>query len=261
MSGLDRYMRLLRLFGAAKSEWTVQEMADRLGAPASTVYRSVRDLVAADLLEPANEAQYRLGAAFIEFERLIRLTDPLMRAANPLLRDLSLQAGLPCAVFLARLYGDTVMCVADDRPRDAGIVTSYERGRPMPLTRGATSKAILAQLPARRLGKILLLAQKADAKDPFRQPLEDFRAQLATVRKRGYCITRGEVDKGLVGIAAPVAVPDQGINASLTLVVDAAQLDDRTERRLVMLIVSATGLLTDLLMERDSAQRGVRTAG
>jgi len=261
MSGLDRYMRLLRLFGEAKSEWTVQEMADALAVPASTVYRSVRDLIAADMLEPAGEAQYRLGAAFIEFERLIRLTDPLVRTAHPLLRDLSLQVGLPCAVFLARLYGDTVMCVADDRPGDAVIKTSYERGRPMPLTRGATSKAILAQLPARRLGKVLLQAQKANPKDPFAIPIDDFRAQLATVRKRGYCVTRGEVDKGLVGIAAPIAVPEQGINASLTLVVEAAQLDDRAERRLVMLVVSTAGLLTDMLTERGSTPGILRTTG
>jgi DNA-binding IclR family transcriptional regulator len=261
MSGLDRFIRILRLFGEAKSEWTVQEMADTLVAPASTVYRTVRDLVAADLLEPASEAQYRLGAAFIEFERLIRLTDPLVQAGNPLLRDLSLQVGQPCAVFLARLYGDTVMCVADDRPSNAGVETSYERGRPMPLTRGATSKAILAQLPARRLGKILLQAQRADAKDPFAVPVDEFRAQLIAVRKRGYCITRGEVDKGLVGIAVPIAVSDRGINASLTLVVEAASLDDRTERRLVMLMISTAALLTDMLVERGNAGHAARNAG
>jgi DNA-binding IclR family transcriptional regulator len=258
MSGLDRFVRVLRLFGEAQAEWTVQEMADALDAPASTVYRTVRELVGADLLEPASEAQYRLGAAFIEFERLIRLTDPLVRAGQPLLRDLSLQVGMKCAVFLARLYGDTVMCVADDRPTDNTVQTSYERGRPMPLTRGATSKAILAQLPTRRLNKIL--AQRAGDSDPFAVPEGEFRAQLASVRKRGYCVTRGEVDKGLVGIAVPISVPERAINASLTLVVEAASLDDRTERRLVMLVIATAGLLTEAL-ERIEANRKERIAG
>jgi DNA-binding IclR family transcriptional regulator len=258
MSGLDRFVRVLRLFGEERAEWTVPEMAEALDAPASTVYRTVRDLVGADLLEPASEAQYRLGAAFIEFERLIRLTDPLVRAGTPLLRDLSLQVGMKCAVFLARLYGDTVMCVADDRPADGAVETSYERGRPMPLARGATSKAILAQLPTRRLNKIL--AQRAGDTDPFAVPADEFRAQLAQVRKRGYCVTRGEVDKGLVGIAAPISVPDRAINASLTLVVEAAHLDDRTERRLAMLIISTAGLLTEAL-ERIETGRKQRIAG
>jgi DNA-binding IclR family transcriptional regulator len=108
---------------------------------------------------------------------------------------------------------------------------------------------------------VLLQAQKTSATDPFALPIDDFRAQLASVRKRGYCVTRGEVDRGLVGIAAPIAVPEQGINASLTLVVEAAQLDDRTERRLVMLIVSTTGLLTDMLVERGTIPSDLRTTG
>ncbi len=259
MSGLDRFVRVLRLFGEARAEWTVQEMAEALDVPASTVYRTVRDLVGADLLEPASEAQYRLGAAFIEFERLIRLTDPLLRAGGPLLRDLSLQVGMKCAVFLARLYGDTVMCVADDRPAGSTVKTSYERGRPMPLTRGATSKAVLAQLPTRRLNRIL--AQRAGDGDPFAVPTDQFRAELAAVRKRGYCVTRGEVDKGLVGIAVPIRVPERAINASLTLVLEAASLDDRTERRLVMLMISAAGLLTEALERIDTSDRQRRIAG
>ena len=47
------------------------------------------------------------------------------------------------------------MCVADTVPTDARVKTSYERGRPRPLTRGATSKVILAQLPTRRLTSLL----------------------------------------------------------------------------------------------------------
>jgi DNA-binding IclR family transcriptional regulator len=56
---------------------------------------------------------------------------------------------------LARLYGDRVICAVNERHESADLVTSYERGRPMPLTRGATSKTILAQLDGRRLKKLL----------------------------------------------------------------------------------------------------------
>src|SRR5690349_4197799 len=103
MSGLDRYVAVLRLYGVEKSTWTVQEMADALGIPASTVYRTIRDLVAATFLEPATEAHYRLGAAFVEFDRLIRLTDPLVRRGQSLLRDVTTQARIPCVAILARL--------------------------------------------------------------------------------------------------------------------------------------------------------------
>ena len=246
MSGLTRYALILRLFGEAKSDWTIAEIATELEVPVSTVYRTVRDLLAESFLEPATEGHYRLGSAFIAFDRLIRLTDPIMRVGNVLLQDMARQAGVPCVGVLARLFGDTVMCVADTLPSDNGIRTSYERGRPRPLTRGATSKVILAQLPARRLNR--LLEARAARQDRRHAPdPADMRDELALIRKRGYCITRGEVDKGMVGLAAPVSVPGRALMASLSLVVPAAALEDSIERRLVLLLVSAASLLTEKL--------------
>jgi DNA-binding IclR family transcriptional regulator len=161
----------------------------------------------------------------------------------PMLPDLVQQAGVPCVAVLARLYGDTVMCVADARSQGTWVQTSYERGCPRPLTRGATSKAILAQLPARRLNRLLPPV-------PEDQPgaaSRDFRNELNLIRKNGYCITRGEVDAGRVGVAVPVSVPEQGLVASLSVVLDAASVNDEVERRLVLLLVSLSSILKEKL--------------
>jgi DNA-binding IclR family transcriptional regulator len=260
MSGLSRYSEVLRLFTEAKSDWTVQEMSEALNVPGSTVYRTVRDLVAENFLEPATEGHYRLGAAFFEFDRLIRLTDPIVRVGTALLWDVATQARIPCVGILARLYGETVMCVADAIPTDAKVYTSYERGRPQPLTRGATSKAILAQLPTRRLNK-LLQAHAARDQHPHAPSPSELREELASIRKRGYAVTRGEVDKGMVGIAAPVSVPAWALTASLTLVVEASALDSATERRLVLLVVSTASLLREELSRIDEALPEIRKVG
>jgi DNA-binding IclR family transcriptional regulator len=250
MSGLGRYVKVLRLFGEGKSDWTMPEISSALGVPTSTVYRTVRDLVAENLLEPATEAHYRLGAAFVEFDRLVRVTDPLYQAGTTLLHEVAVQARLPCVAVLARLYGDTVMCVADAASADCSLGISYERGRPRPLTSGATSKVILAQLRPRRLKRLLATAQH-ESKRPFGRSESEFRDELAGIRRRGYCVTRGEVDKGLTGIAAPVALPAQALTASLSLVVDTKTLDDPTERRLVLLLVSSASLLTEQLRHQE----------
>jgi DNA-binding IclR family transcriptional regulator len=63
MSGLGRYVKVLRLFGEPKSNWTMPEISAVLGVPTSTIYRTVRELVAENLLEPATDAHYRLGSA------------------------------------------------------------------------------------------------------------------------------------------------------------------------------------------------------
>jgi DNA-binding IclR family transcriptional regulator len=245
MSGLARYMTILRLFDDRKSEWTVPEISTALAVPTSTIYRTIRELVAHGLLEQATESYYRLGAAFVEFDRRVRLTDPLYQAGTSLLQDISLQSRVPCVAVLARLYGDTVMCIADAASADAEVHTSYERGRPRPLTQGATSKVILAQLTTRRLRR--LLANDAFVKSRGSFPLSEiaFREELAMIRRQGFCVTRGEVDKGVVGIAAPVSVPEVALTASVSLVVPSSVVDDVVQRRLILLLVSSASLLVE----------------
>jgi DNA-binding IclR family transcriptional regulator len=245
MGGLSRYVSVLRLFDEERADWSVAEMAAALRLPVSTVYRTVREMVAVDFLEAGTAGRYRVGACFIEFDRLVRITDPLYRIGATLLRDVVIQARVPCVALLSRLYDDKVMCIADYTSAEDGIQTSYERGRPRPLTRGATAKVILAQLPPRRLSKLLDNAS-ADA-TPIPKSVSKFREELAAIRKRGYSITRGEVDKTVVGIAAPVTVMDRALVGSLSLAIPAAKLEDTLERRLVLLVVSSAKFLTSEL--------------
>jgi DNA-binding IclR family transcriptional regulator len=256
MAGLKRTIRILKLFDETHDARTIPEIAAALDIPVSTAYRAVREMVAEKLLESETGAHYRLGAFFVEFDRLVRVTDPLHRAGTTLLRDVVMQARMPSVGVLARLYGDTVMCVADAASADGTVRTSYERGKPRPLTRGATSKVILAQLPARRLARLMTSADAELGQGPFPKTAAEIREELAAIRRRGYSVTRGEVDKGLVGIAAPVVVKARGVIGSLSLVVEARQLDETAERRLVLLVVASASLLTEALMARpDDAER------
>jgi Bacterial transcriptional regulator len=131
-----------------------------------------------------------------------RVTDPLYSIGNVVLRNVVEQARVPC-------------------------------GLPRPLTRGATSKVILAQLTSRRLAKLLDNGRKKSA--PLPKSESEFRDELVAIRKRGYSITRGEVDRHVVGIAAPVSVPERALIGSLSLVVPAPSLDSTLERRLLLL--------------------------
>jgi len=236
MAGFDRYAAVLRLFSVEAPSWSVTAMADALESPASSVYRTVSELVRAGMVEQAGEARYRLGAAFVAFDRLARLSDPLVQHGAGLLADIVAQTHLPCVGLIARMYNTTVMCVADAAAGSAGFRSSYERGRPMPLTAGATSKAILAHLPARRLHALL-------KSEPGLAP--DFRASLAEIRRRGFAVSRGEIDAGLMGLAVPISAP--GLVASLSLVLRETDMAERDEPRLVLMLVAASAMLADRL--------------
>lgn len=249
MAGLSRYRSVLELFTEARPSWTVSGISQSLGLPGSTAYRTVRELVRAGFLEPSAGASYRLGAAFLIYDRLIRLTDPLIRAGYGILQEAVRQAQVPCVGLLARLHHETVMCIADDATAAADFRSSYQRGRLMPLTKGATSKVILAELSGRKLGK-LLKTVAADT-DPLGEKVEEFKDGLARIRKGGYCISRGEIDDGLVGIAAPIVAQELGIIASLSLVLSAEGLTDAVERRITLLTVSSAALVSEQLRLSD----------
>jgi hypothetical protein len=53
MSALNRYLAVLRLFDETNSDWTVPDIAEAIDTPSSTVYRTVRELLAANFLEVA----------------------------------------------------------------------------------------------------------------------------------------------------------------------------------------------------------------
>ena len=242
MAGIDRYVRVLRLFTEKGSSWTVAEMAEALEASSSTIYRTVREMVAVGFLESTVEAQYRLGPVFTEYERTIRVSDPLIRSGAVFLEPLVEQAGIPATAVLARLYGDRVMCVAEARSPQFKHRTSYERGRPMPILRGATSRAILAALGSRRRTRLLKMAGPEEA---AAQAL--LLAELDGVRKSGICVTRGEVDKGLVGIAAPIQNRSLGIDASLSFIVAEPDFQGTAVPRIYSLLSSHAQLIENYM--------------
>ncbi len=56
--------------------------------------------------------------------------------------------------------------------------------------------------------------------------LADFKAEVDLVRERGFAITRGELEEGLDGIAAPVFGPDGHVMAALGVSGPAFRIED-----------------------------------
>jgi len=252
MTGIDRYARVLNLFTVRNSSWTVQGISEQLDTAASTVYRTVRELVASGFLESTVDSHYRLGPTFLQFERIISATDPLVRSGVVFLETLVEHSGIPCSVVLARLHGEKVMCVAESRSHSFDVKTSYERGRPMPILKGATSRAILASLEARKRKKLL---KKISAVENFDN--NKLTEELDKIRKRSLCISQGEVDKGMVGLASPIRNKSMGIDASLSFILEQKHLNEVVQVRLVSLLSTHSRLIENYMDDayKDIYQR------
>ncbi len=222
-SSADRMLGILDYFTTETPAWTVDALQAEMGGSRATTYRYVKALVDAGLLAPAAGGAYVLGARIIELDRQIRLCDPLLAAARDVMSRVcdTYQANL----MLCSFYGEKVMCVHQEWI-DTKVQSSYERGRPMPLFRGATARMILAHLPTYQQKNLLLNHAKEIADSGLGETWEEFRGNLKAMRRDGSCVSFGQIDNTLVGIGAPIFLGQGDVTGSLSFIVSRAGLKD-----------------------------------
>ncbi len=253
MSSADRLLALLDLFSDEKSVWTAEDAAAALEVSVSTSYRYIRSLCEAEMLVPVTGDGYRLGPAILKYDRLIRVTDPLLEAARPIVVQLAKDAGEARTVFLSRLYRDTVMCVLHGGGAGATQNISYERGRPMPMFRGATSKIILAHLPRRTLKRLYEAKAELIAESMGVREWREFLDILREIRRVGHCRAEGEVDPGIAGIAAPVFDDHGCVTGSLTITGNASHMSVLEANQLAELVTNCAEAVTVKLAQSGAS--------
>jgi DNA-binding IclR family transcriptional regulator len=226
---------VLELFSDDQSAWTVEEAAQRLQTSVPTAYRYFKSLARVGLISPGSRAGYTLGPAIIEMDRQIRLRDPLLGAGRPVMEDLIRYSPESSAILLCRLFHDRIICIHQTVGPGPQLLVSYERGRPMPLFRGATAKIVLAHLPGRTLRRLFDQHAKDIKAASLGHNWEAFKKTLSAIRRAGVCVTRGEVDPGRVGIAAPIFASDGSVLGSLSSVLPANRADENLVGRIAPL--------------------------
>jgi DNA-binding IclR family transcriptional regulator len=229
-------LAVLGLFTVECPEWTVDLAAEELGVSGTTAYRYFKRLTNVGLLSPVSRASYVLGPAIVQMDRQIQMCDPMLRAARSVMTDLVQYATEGSVLLLCRLFHDRVMCL-HQVARGPHTPVSYERGRPIPLFRGATSKIILAYLPPRTLKSLFLRNAVTIADAGLGVTWEEFRRRLAALRRDGVAVARSELDPGRVGIAAPM-FEGRSILGSLSFVLPAERTDDTLITRLASLTIA-----------------------
>lgn len=248
----DRLLAVLALFTIERPEWTVEAAASELAVSATTAYRYFKRLTKAGLISPVSGASYALGPAIIQMDRQIQICDPMLNAARAVMADLIQYAAEGSIVLLCRLFHDRVMCMHQVIGRGPQMPVSYERGRLMPLYRGATAKIILAHLPPRALKSLYGHDAAEIAAAGLGADWAEFRGHLAALRRQGVAVSKGEIDPGRVGIAAPIFDRDRAVLGSLSFVLPAPRADETLIGRLASL-TSAGAREIERAMDHESA--------
>lgn len=216
MNSLEKMLGILDLFDDERVGFQLDDAVAATGASRATAYRYLQALSAAGLIAPATGGTYVLGSRVIELDRLVRRTDPLSTGALPIMQEASARLGLN--MLLCSYYGDKVMCAEVVWP-DLSAPLAYERGRKMPMFRGAMAKLILAHLTPYQLRNMMLWHADEIRAAGLGDNWEEFRSAMARIRKEGSCVTRGEVVRRLIGIGAPVFDGERRILGSIVFAV------------------------------------------
>jgi DNA-binding IclR family transcriptional regulator len=253
-TSVTRVLGILDLFTPESAVWTVDMLLERLRLGRATIYRYVRALCDAGFLVPVSGAGYVLGPRFIEFDRSIRLADPLLQIVPPVMAEL--REAVNGAQLLCAFYGLRVLSVLQDKT-DPAITMSMERGRPFPLFQGSPSRVILAHLPPYQLRNLALNHQTAIAAAGLGSNWVEFRDAMRAIRKTGYVVA-SDIDKALIGISAPIFHAPGAVAASLCLVRLRENVSDDDAAFLGHLAVAACRRISETL---QGFRPGEREAG
>ena len=200
-NSLAKTFQVLDLFTEAEPVWSTTAIIEALDATRSTGYRYIKALHDAGLLASVRNGHYSLGPRIIEMDLALRLTDPLLLASEGVLEGLVDTIGH--SALLCTAYRDSVLCIGECRAPDSPA-NRFRRGQRRPLFQGAISKVILAYLPHYKLKAIYPRYHTEIANAGMGSTWKDFRATLGEIKKKGYHLTVGEFNPGVIGVAAPI---------------------------------------------------------
>jgi DNA-binding IclR family transcriptional regulator len=204
VQSVDRAISILEIL--ARDGWSgVTDIARELDVHKSTVSRVIATLERRGVVTRHTASRkYRLGPALARLASGVRDTFDLAEVARPICERLS--EDLDETVNLAVVRDDEVVNVSQASLSSA-IVTVDWVGHHSPLHVTASGKVALAFGDAARRSRILAgplpALTPASVTDPDR-----LRRSLEEVRRRGYAVTRGELETGLVAVAAPILDAD-----------------------------------------------------
>jgi DNA-binding IclR family transcriptional regulator len=235
---------VLQTFSSQRHTLTARDLAESTGIPLPSMYRYIALLRDTGLLVGDDRGSYHLSARIVSLAKAAEAAESIIEFADPVMRRLACQCGE--TVILVRLIARTPICV--HRVESAHhLRATFEPGQPLPLERGASSRLLLAGLPAHTRRE--LLARLADADPEAETRLE---AAVAEAASRGWAVSEEEIDCGVW--AASAAVTDgRSVTAALTVPSPLVRASAELQDHLLAQVRSAARELSETLRE---ARRG-----
>jgi DNA-binding IclR family transcriptional regulator len=231
----NRVVSVLEVLADAPDGAGVSDVARMLGVHKTTASRLLGTLAARGMVErdPLTR-RYRLGAGIVGLAGAAMARLPVVSQARPELEQLTNVTSE--TVNLAILEGRHVVYVDQVTPRQAVVMANWI-GRRSPAHASSSGKVLLAFGDGKSADSVLAGRLERLTRHTVVEP-KRLRSILAETRRQGYATSTGELEEGLVTIAAPVLVNGRAI-AAVSLSGPSFRIPPRDQPRLARLAIDA----------------------
>ncbi|MBS4205521.1 IclR family transcriptional regulator [Lederbergia citrea] len=236
---IERALDIIFSLAEAETILTVSEIAEKVAIPESTAYRLIKTLEQYGMVERKTVGQISLGLGILDLARSLQqqLDRELITIARPIMEGLSNKIN-ETSILCVR-SGSQVICVQSIEARQI-LRLSVEIGKILPLYLGASGKAILAFENKHIIERLLRPISDASMK-------RSVEVEIEKIKKQGYCLTFGEVDTNIFGLAVPIYDCDKRVIASLTVAGPTERWTQENREEFVNEVVSAASEISKKL--------------
>lgn len=201
---IDRALEILECFLYHGKNLSLMEISNVTNLSSSTAYRIISALQEKGFVKKnEDDKKYSLGYKITELGKLcnVNLNNGVKYIAKPYMMDLSIKYNEDVRIFI--VDGDHKLCIESvDSTRSLRHIMNV--GDKHILFKGAPGKVLLAHMDKSNRKSILENTTITDE-------------VLQKIRDKGYAISIGEKEEGLVGIAAPIFDMSQNVIAAISL--------------------------------------------
>lgn len=235
-SGIDRALQILDYLQKVERPATAYEVARDIGAPLSTIYVIVDDLVEKELLDRQDGGQLWLGPRLYHYGLTYARTLDLLNVAEQEMHELAHSSGE--TVQICGRDGDHMVVLAMEEGKDHFQVTSRV-GTRSPLNWTASGRMLVGHLPEAERREIFARSAVASPTGRAETDRNVLARASADALAQGLSIQAGDSDFAVACIAAPICDSQGACRATISIVVPDRKLEQKDPDLIALVKASA----------------------
>ncbi|MCI8418519.1 MAG: IclR family transcriptional regulator [Lachnospiraceae bacterium] len=239
LGSVAKCIRTLKTFTVNRPEWTLTQLSKELSISKSTMVNILKTLESFGYIQKLPNQHYRLGIELLELSYHIRASLPILHSAIPIMEEIQRQSGQ--IVYLTIPKKGKAFYLQSVNPGNRNISYSIT-GRCTLMHCSCCGKIMLSEMSEEMVDLIIDTYGLPRFTTTTITKREALKAELQTIRDRGYAIENCEEFPNVKGVAVPICSSNR-LLGSLSLTGSVLSMPDENMVQYATLLANGANLL------------------